>query len=123
MSVDTGGIEPSQAAERVMPATTATTVSAPAAQAGEAVEADEAGDADEPVEAETMPPGPPPAVMAAISAAAGVYDQLHESGRHLHFGTDPQTGRVSAHLQYLVGNHLAPVTPGQVLAIASGQPA
>ena len=65
----------------------------------------------------------PPAVMAAIWAAARVYDQLHENGRHLHFGTDPHTGRVSAHLQDLEGNHLATVTPGQVLGIASGQPA
>lgn len=114
MSFDIGGIDPSQAAQRVTPAASVRAVSAPAAQVGAT---------DEAVEVETMPPGPPASVMAAISVAANAYNQLHESGRHVHFGTDPQTGRLSARLQDLEGNDLAAVTPGQVLAIATGQPA
>lgn len=76
---------------------------------------------DDAVEVETMPLSPPPEVIHAIGVAAAAYDRLQGSGQQLHFGVDPGTGRLSAHLQDLNGTQLSSVSPSAVLAIAGGQ--
>jgi hypothetical protein len=114
MSFDIGGIGSGQGPQRLVPMAAAKAAGARASTSTPA--------ADTAVDVQTLPQGPPPAVMDAISAAAAAYQQLHDSGHHLHFSMDPGTGRVSAELQDLEGNTLGALAPSQVLAFATGAP-
>jgi hypothetical protein len=60
-------------------------------------------------------------VNGAIETASRAYDQLAESGRQVHFTTDPGTGALRAELQDLDGNTLSTLSASQVLRIAGGE--
>jgi hypothetical protein len=76
---------------------------------------------DDAVDVSTMPVAPPPDVMNAISTASDAYDQLASAGHHVHFGTDPNTGRLNIQLQDLNGNPIGSLKPSHLLAIAVGE--
>ena len=69
-----------------------------------------------------VPDGPPPEVLEAMNAAGRVLEQLHEQGRELRFGQDPDGGRVTIDVCDLDGNVLRSIPPSRMLDIAAGAP-
>ncbi len=70
--------------------------------------------------ASAIPSSPPREVQDAIGVAADAYDQLAASGRHLHFGVDPSSGRLTTEVHDAEGNVLYTVSPSTVLDVAAG---
>jgi hypothetical protein len=77
-------------------------------------------ESDEPVAVATIPATPPPEVLQAVQTAAQTYDTLLSLGQHVHFATDPRTGRLSIQLVNLAGAVQQTVTPHKLLELASG---
>jgi flagellar protein FlaG len=69
-----------------------------------------------------VPDGPPPEVLEAMHAAARCAEQLHEQGRELRFGRDPDGGRVTIDVCDLDGNLLRAIPPSRLLDVATGAP-
>jgi hypothetical protein len=67
-----------------------------------------------------IPQSPPPEVLDAIGVASSAYERLKNTGRRLHFETDPATGRVSVQVLDPEGNVLTTLPPSKVLDLASG---
>ncbi|HWD76875.1 MAG TPA: hypothetical protein VG371_17190 [Solirubrobacteraceae bacterium] len=81
-----------------------------------------AGRPAEPPPAEAIPASPPAEVLDAIGAAADAYDRLKTSGRHLHFETDPVTGKLTIQVLDDEGHLLTTLPPSKVLDLADGAP-
>jgi hypothetical protein len=77
-------------------------------------------ESDEPVVVATIPATPPPEVLQAVQTASQTYDKLLSLGQHVHFATDPRTGRLSIELVSLTGAARQTVTPHKLLELASG---
>jgi hypothetical protein len=67
-----------------------------------------------------VPASPPAEVLDAIGVAADAYDRVKNSGRRLHFATDPVSGRVTAQLLDPDGNVLTTLPASKVLDLADG---
>lgn len=67
-----------------------------------------------------VPASPPPEVLDAIAAADAAYEQLDASGRHVRFGLDPATGRLTCELTDGEGVTLRHLSSHAVLDLASG---
>lgn len=68
-----------------------------------------------------LPEGYPPAsVWQEVDHAARVAQQLHASGRELHFASDEQSGRVVIEVRDLDGNVIRRIPPSEALKIAGG---
>jgi hypothetical protein len=107
MNFDISNVVPSQATSAATPRT------GPAQPA----RAPEGTDA---VILDMIPPVPPAEVLQQIALAADSYDKLLQSGVHLHFETDPQTGKLSVQVQDVRGNVIGTVPAAKVLDLASG---
>jgi FlaG protein len=68
-----------------------------------------------------QPDGYPPAsVWQEVDHAARVAQQLHASGRQLHFSSDEASGRVVIEVRDLDGNVIRRIPPSEALKIADG---
>jgi FlaG protein len=68
-----------------------------------------------------LPPDYPPAsVWQEVDHAARVAQQLHASGRQLHFAADEASGRVVIEVRDLDGNVIRRIPPSEALRIAEG---
>jgi hypothetical protein len=68
----------------------------------------------------SVPSSPPEEALAAVDHAAGVAADLYAAGKELHFGTDPDTGRVSVQLRGLDGTVHDTLTGSRALELLSG---
>ena len=75
---------------------------------------------DEPVTVDTIPAVPPSEVLDAVRAASATYDTLAGAGHHVHFTTDPHTGRVVIQVLNRAGNAVGTLSPGAALHAAAG---
>ena len=71
------------------------------------------------VAVDAVPSAPPPAVLEAISAAAGAYDRLAANGVRLHFHLDDAAGRVTVQVFDLQGSVVGNLRPSQALDLAT----
>ena len=74
------------------------------------------------VDVSAIPGSPPDEVLQAMGTAAGAYDRLAATGRHLHFASDPSTGQLSVQVTDPDGQLLGTVSASTVLGIAAGEP-
>lgn len=68
----------------------------------------------------SVPSSPPEEALAAVDHAAGVAAELYAAGKELHFGTDPDTGRVSVQLRGLDGSVHDTLSGSRALELLSG---
>ena len=69
------------------------------------------------------PEWPPRRVWREVDEAALVWEDLQAQGCELHFEIDEDSGRLIIEMRELDGEVLGPVSPSEVLKIASGSPA
>jgi hypothetical protein len=74
------------------------------------------------VSVDTFPSSPPPEVLDQMAAAAATYESLRAQGHELHFGHDPQSGRLAIELHDRDGNAVRDVSPSEALELAGGKP-
>ncbi len=67
-----------------------------------------------------IPASPPPEVLDAIAAAYAACERLAAAGRHVRFGVDETTGRLSAELTDSEGVALQSLSGRAVLDLAAG---
>jgi flagellar protein FlaG len=72
------------------------------------------------VTVDTIPAGPPPEVLDAMSVAAQAYERLAAEDRHMRFMIDERTGHFEIEVHDLRGNVLFTVPPSKALDVASG---
>jgi flagellar protein FlaG len=70
----------------------------------------------------SVPSSPPAEVADAIGRASARYDELRGQQRELHFGSDPNTGRVVVEVRDLDGNVLRTISPSKALDVIGGAP-
>jgi hypothetical protein len=73
------------------------------------------------VRVDTIPAEPPPEVLHAMAAADRAWQQLKDTGRELHFGGNPKTGKLTIELRDATGKVLETIVPSRALEIAAGQ--
>jgi hypothetical protein len=72
------------------------------------------------VEVNAIPSDPPTEVHHAISVAAGSFQRLQASGKHLSFSLGQGSGALTVKLQDLSGNTVSTVSVSEALRIAGG---
>ena len=92
--------------------------SSAATQAGEAAPSD--AEAAVSVEVNTIPGEPPAEVHQAISVAAGSFQRLQASGRHMSFSLGQGSGALTVQLQDLSGKTVSTISVSEALRIAGG---
>jgi hypothetical protein len=72
------------------------------------------------IRSDDIPASPPPEVLDAIAAAYAACERLAAAGRHVRFGVDDTTGRLSAELTDSEGVALRSLSGHTVLDLAAG---
>ena len=67
-----------------------------------------------------IPPEPPAEVQEAVDAAWERGAELAARGRELHFGSDPDSGRLLVQLRTLAGDVLETLAPSAVFDVLDG---
>ena len=115
-------INPTQGPIGPAPVERATGASAAAASGGQRLQpATGAGAVEPAVSVETMPGSPPPEVLAQMSGASDAYDRLAAEGQEVRFAPSESGRGATAQLVDQHGNVLRELSPGEAIAIATGE--